>query len=127
VSSLFAELALRTDRLICEVLLGPEVAQPFDPSPVCGSYLTAMAHAEVAKKQMQAARQGFAGNYGMPSLFVLTKPARPKWGQPGRGRRRKARFATRRLERNGRELVREVRSMMADRDVLCPVQERGEP
>ena len=110
-STLFAELAKRADRLICERLLGPEIAQPFDTCQVGGSYLAALTNIEVAKKRMMADWYRFASNYAMPTLFILTKPARPKWGQPGRGRRRKARFAARKRERQ----MQEIRGMMNGR------------
>jgi len=110
-STLFAELAKRADRLICERLLGSEIAQPFDSCQVSGSCLVAMTNIEVAKKRMMADWQRFASNYAIPSLFILATPARPKWGQPGRGRKRKARFAARKLEAAKRELAREVKRM----------------
>lgn len=115
-STLFAELAKRADRLICERLLGPEVAQPFDSCQIGGSYLAAMTHIEATKKRMMADWQRFASNYAIPSIFVLTKPARPKWGQPGRGRKRKERFAARKRERQ----MQEIRKMMNGPCLILP-------
>lgn len=42
------------------------------------------------------------------------KPKGPRWGQPGRGRRRKARFAARRRERDNQWMKAEVKRMFAE-------------
>jgi len=71
-----------------------------------GSWVSAVAHVEFHRQRVRADAQQFIENYGIPAIktwweaqrhpsFGRGKHKGPKWGQPGRRRRRKMRLAAR--------------------------------
>lgn len=58
----------------------------------------------------------FNESYATRTPRMIIKPKRPKWGQPGRGRRRKARFAARKRER----LMQELRKFKSGACLILP-------
>jgi hypothetical protein len=69
------------------------------------------------REQTLAEWRRFNELYKVPEPWARrNKPKGPKWGQPGRGRRRKARFAARKRERQ----MQEIRAMMNGPCLILP-------
>ncbi len=75
------------------------------------SYMAAVIHQAYAKLQLDAHLADMLSTYGMPDLRRPAKKPRPKWGQPGRGRKRKARLLARSVEREKQRLFAKVRGL----------------
>ncbi len=95
-----------------------------------GSYTGAVVHMHLVKQQAMEDWQRVCATYAIPSLDWLMRMARskppwrdfhpgfgqgkhsgPKWGQPGRGRKRKAGLRARAKEQTMQRLMSELRSM----------------
>lgn len=69
------------------------------------------------REQTLAEWRRFNEIYEIPDPFRRQhRPKGPRWGQPGRGRRRKARFAARKRERQ----MQEIRAMMNGPCLILP-------
>ncbi len=113
----FADIMKAAEREVCAGLIGSmPPSEVFDAPPMGRSYISALAHLHFAKQQALADWQRFNAACQDPILEWLKRVAsrsswrdvhpafgqgknqRPKWGQPGRGRRRRARVEARERE-----------------------------
>lgn len=70
-----------------------------------GTIIRTLVKLWAVRKQTLAEWRRFNEIYEIPDPFRRQhRPKGPRWGQPGRGRRRKARFAARKRERQMQEI-----------------------
>ncbi len=73
------------------------------------------------RQQTEAEWRKFSAIYQIPEpLKKRIKPQGPRWGQPGRRRRRKARFAARQHGAELQRLYAQVRALRAGSIIVAP-------
>ncbi len=126
--SLYAESMAWLNTEMSKMVLGSDLKMKPEEGRQ-GSYTGAVVHMHLVKQRAMEDWQRVCAAYAIPSIDYLmrmwTKPAwrgvhpafgkgkhsGPKWGQPGRGRKRKARLAARAKEQKMQRLMSELRSM----------------